>query len=246
MLETATNAETTEEYAALQTSSQSPHRYRVVYGPFGGYGCFPVHAATVSRVYPIAPALAAIASQGGFPQAGVDGVPAEVEQLTVAFDGCGGDVIDPWQYFGTGMLQSYLNLRFLHRDQQMQVVPLWATAWRQVNEGIYFPLNPKAKWQDGTPATAEDLKANVEALMGKYAPAFKGTPRIGQFKRVVHEVQIIDPHHVLIKTEMPDPSFFSLVSGANYHQVWFGPSEYLKKGGHEGYIKRPRHSGDLS
>jgi ABC-type transport system substrate-binding protein len=115
----------------------------------------------------------------------VDGVPTTVEQLTVAFDGWGGDVIDPWQYIGTGMLQSYLNLRLLHRDEQMQVVPLWATDWRQANEGIYFTLNPKAKWQDGRPATAEDLKANVEALMGKYAPDFKGTPRIGQFKRVV-------------------------------------------------------------
>jgi ABC-type transport system substrate-binding protein len=108
------------------------------------------------------------------------------------------------------------------------VVPLWATEWQQANEGIYLTLNPKARWQDGTPATAEDLKANIEALMGKYAPDFKGTPRIGQFKRVVQEVQVIDPHQVLIKTEMPDPSFFSLVSGANYHQVWFGPGEYLQ------------------
>jgi peptide/nickel transport system substrate-binding protein len=151
----------------------------------------------------------------------------------------GGDVIDPWQYIGTGMLQSYLNLRLLHRDEHMQVVPLWATEWRQADEGIYFTLNPKARWQDGTPATAEDLKANVEALMGKYAPDFKGTPRIGQFKRVVQEVQIIDPLHVLVKTEMPAPSFLSLISGANYHQVWFGPSAYLKKMGHEGYIKKP-------
>ena len=39
---------------------------------------------------PLSPASAATASQGGaFPQAGVDGVPATVEQLTVAFDGWG-------------------------------------------------------------------------------------------------------------------------------------------------------------
>jgi hypothetical protein len=36
---------------------------------------------------PTSPALAATASQGVFPQAGVDGVPTTVEQLTVAFDG---------------------------------------------------------------------------------------------------------------------------------------------------------------
>jgi ABC-type transport system substrate-binding protein len=92
-------------------------------------------------------------------QAGVAGVPASVEQLTAAFDCWGGDVIDPWQYIGTGMLQSYLNLRLLHRDERMHLVPLWATEWRQAPEGIYFTLNPKARWQDGTPATAEDFKA---------------------------------------------------------------------------------------
>ena len=67
------------------------------------------------------PASAGTARQGACPQAGVDGVPASVEQLTVAFDGWGGDVIDPWQYIGTGLLQSYLNLRLLHRDEQRQL-----------------------------------------------------------------------------------------------------------------------------
>ncbi len=38
---------------------------------------------------PVSPAVAAIANQGTLPQAGVDGVPATVEQLTVAFDGWG-------------------------------------------------------------------------------------------------------------------------------------------------------------
>jgi hypothetical protein len=75
----------------------------------------------------LSPALAATASSAAFPLAGIDGVPAAVEQLTIAFDGWGGDVIDPWQYIGTGMMQSYLNLRLLHHDEQMHVVPLWAT-----------------------------------------------------------------------------------------------------------------------
>jgi peptide/nickel transport system substrate-binding protein len=188
-------------------------------------------------------AVAATSSAGVFPQAGVDGVPATVGQLTIAFDGWGGDVMDPWQYIGTGLLQSYLNLRLFHRDEQMKIVPLWATEWRQTNEGIYLTLDAKAKWHDGTPVTAEDLKANFEALMGKYAPEFKGTPRTAQFKRVVQEVQIIDPHHVLIKTETPDPSFFAAISGANYHLVWYGPSKYLKEVGHEGYIKKPLGGG---
>ena len=63
----------------------------------------------------VSPALAAMANHGALPHAGVDGVPATVEPLTVALDGWGGDVIDPWQYIGTGMLQSSLNFRHLHR-----------------------------------------------------------------------------------------------------------------------------------
>jgi peptide/nickel transport system substrate-binding protein len=196
-----------------------------------------------SLLTPAQTASAATTGRGNFPEAGVDGIPVSVEQLTVAFDGWGGDVIDPWQFIGTGMMQSYLNLRLLHRDERMNIVPLWATEWRQTNEGIHLTLNPKARWQDGSPATAEDVKANVEALMGKYAPEFKGTPRSGQFKRVVQEVQILGPHQVLIKTEMPDPSFFWLMSASSYHQVWFGPSAYLKKVGHEGYVQTPLGGG---
>jgi ABC-type transport system substrate-binding protein len=125
----------------------------------------------------------------------VGNVPATVDKLVIAFDGWGGDVLNPWQCLGTGLLQSYLNLRLMHRDENMQVVPLWATEWKQTPEGIFLTLDPKAKWQDGTPATAEDLRANIEALMGQYAPAFKGTPRMAYMKKVVEEVQVIDATH---------------------------------------------------
>ena len=161
----------------------------------------------------------------------------------IAFDGWGGDVLDPWQYLGTGLLQSYLNLRLMHRDENMQVVPLWATEWKQTPEGVFLTLDPKARWQNGTPATAEDLKANFEALKGQYAPAFKGTPRTAHIKKVVEEVQIIDPHHVVIKTKSSDPTFLPTIGGANYHLVWYGPSAYLKQVGHDGYVKQPLGGG---
>ena len=139
--------------------------------------------------------------------------------------------------------QSYLNLRLMHRDENMQVVPLWATAWQQTPEGVFLTLDPQAKWQDGTPATAEDVKANIEALMGQYAPAFKGTPRLAYMKRLVEEVQVIDPTHVFIKTRSSDPTFLPTLGGANYHLLWFGPSAYLKQVGHDGYVKKPLGGG---
>ncbi len=180
---------------------------------------------------------------GAWPEAGTGNIPVTVDKLVIAFDGWGGDVLDPWQYLGTGLLQSYLNLRLLHRDENMQVVPLWATDWKQTPEGVFLTLDPKATWQDGTPATADDVKANIEALMGQYAPAFKGTPRLAYMKKAVEEVQVIDPTHVFIKTRSSDPTFLPAIGGANYHLVWFGPSAYLKQVGHEGYVKQPLGGG---
>jgi peptide/nickel transport system substrate-binding protein len=180
---------------------------------------------------------------GPWPEAGAGAIPATVEKLVIAFDGWGGDVLDPWQYLGTGLLQSYLNLRLMHRDENMQVVPLWASAWQQTPEGIALTLDPQARWQDGTPATAEDLKTNLEALMGQYAPEFKGTPRTAHIKKVVEKIQVIDTHHILIKTTSPDPTFLPTIGGANYHLVWYGPSAYIKKVGHDGYVKQPMGGG---
>ena len=119
---------------------------------------------------PVSPALAAIASHDLLPSGWCGWRSGNSRAVDGYFRWVGGDVIDLWQYIGTGMLQSSLNLRHLQRNERLQVVPLWVTEWRQANEGIYFTLNPKAKWLDGTPATAEDFKANVEAMMGKYAP----------------------------------------------------------------------------
>jgi len=189
--------------------------------------------------------LSRAGAAGAWPEAGVSNVPVTVDKLVIAFDGWGGDVLNPWQYLGTGLLQSYLNLRLMHRDENMQVVPLWATEWKQTPEGIFLTLDPKAKWQDGTPATAEDLRANIEALMGQYAPAFKGTPRMAYMKKVVEEVQVIDATHVFIKTKTSDPTFLPAIGGANYHLVWYGPSAYLKQVGHDGYVKQPLGGGTI-
>ena len=51
-------------------------------------------------------------------------IPTTVDKLAVPST-AGGVMagIDPWQYIGTALLQSYLNLRLMHRDENMQVVP---------------------------------------------------------------------------------------------------------------------------
>ena len=42
--------------------------------------------------------------------------PATVNQLIIAMDGWGSDLIDPWEFAQPGFIADYLNLRLLTRD----------------------------------------------------------------------------------------------------------------------------------
>jgi hypothetical protein len=52
--------------------------------------------------------------------------PSTVKKLTIAMDSWGSDMIDPWEYPQGSIIQSYLNLRLVTRDETMQTQPLWA------------------------------------------------------------------------------------------------------------------------
>ncbi len=46
--------------------------------------------------------------------------PASVNQLIIAMDGWGSDLIDPWEFAQPGFIADYLNLRLLTRDENMK------------------------------------------------------------------------------------------------------------------------------
>jgi ABC-type transport system substrate-binding protein len=81
-------------------------------------------------------------------------------------------------------------------------------------------------WQDGRPATAEDLKMNFKGLMGHYAPQFKGVWNGGQLRDTIQEIQIVNPHHIFIKTTRPHPFFLSQWAGVAYYLVWYRHAKY--------------------
>src|SRR5262245_59997754 len=68
--------------------------------------------------------------------------PGSVNQLIVAMDGWGSDLIDPWEFAQPGVIQDYINLRLITRDENMQVQPLWAVEWSQNAQGFDIKLNP--------------------------------------------------------------------------------------------------------
>ena len=165
-------------------------------------------------------------------------VPRSVNKLTIAMDGWGSDMIDPWEYPQPSFIQSYLNLRLLTRDEHMQIQPLWAIEWSQNEEGIDVKLNPNAVCQNGEKADAGLLKTNLQGMMG-LIEGFKGGLYAAKFRAVIDAIEVRADDHVFIKTKSPDPGVFPLLGGHNYNQIWYGPAQYLLKAGHQEYVKHP-------
>ncbi len=172
------------------------------------------------------------------PQQQLEGVPQSVENLTIAFDGWGGDIVNPYQGIGVAFMQDYLNLRLLTRDQDGQIQPMWATYWETSPEGVSVSLDPNARCQNGEMLTTESLRYGFEALAGMN-PKFKGSNRTPSISRAYDSIEAMGPYEAKIKTKSPNPVFPLEVMGHNYHFVWFGPSEYLEQVGHDGYVETP-------
>jgi ABC-type transport system substrate-binding protein len=181
----------------------------------------------------------AAAATSAFAQPGAGGAPASVSKLTVAVDGWGWDDLNPVQTLGVTFLQDYFNMFLLMRDENHTIVSGLLTEWQLTDEGFQATLHPKAKWQDGTPITAQDIKWNYEAQRGDFSPKFKGHLSTARFREQIAEVQVLDPRHVFIKTKNPTPDFIAFYTGAGYHQVHIGPAHYLQKVGVDEYEKKP-------
>jgi len=85
-------------------------------------------------------------------------------------------------------------------DTALQLTPGLATAWKTVNDTTWeFTLRPNVKFHDGSPFTAEDVKATLERNMqpGKtvVTPGFT----------TIEAVQVVSPLTIRILTKKPDP-----------------------------------------
>jgi peptide/nickel transport system substrate-binding protein len=85
-------------------------------------------------------------------------------------------------------------------DTALQLQPGLATAWKIVNDTTWeFTLRPNVKFHDGSPFTAEDVKATFERNMqpGKtvVTPGFT----------TIEAVQVVGPLTIRILTKKPDP-----------------------------------------
>jgi peptide/nickel transport system substrate-binding protein len=113
--------------------------------------------------------------------------------------------------------------------------PSLAASWSGSEDGaVYeFVLRKDAKFHNGEPVTAEDVKFSFERYKGASHDLIKNR---------VAEIETPDPQHVRFKLKAPWPdflTFYATASGAG----WIVPKKYVEKVGVDGFKKAPVGAG---
>ena len=93
-----------------------------------------------------------------------------------------------------------------------------ATSWDLSADGTSYTffLNPKAKWHDGVPVTAADVKWTLDTAANPVEGEIRSSLLF--FKPFYKSTQVIDDQTVRVNTNFPAPAFLLYVA-SNYHQV---------------------------
>lgn len=100
----------------------------------------------------------------------------------------------------TVQLLTYVGLVKL--TPQLDIAPDLALSWSTSDDGLEwtFNLDPRARFGDGTPITADDVKFSFDRVLDPATAA----PRRSTYTAIV-ETRVIDDHTVLLRTEAPFP-----------------------------------------
>ncbi len=108
------------------------------------------------------------------------------------------------QQYQAGFQQACKEFLFYANYAAGRIEPWLATGWKYNPEftELSITLNPKARWNDGTPVTSRDLRFSIEMLKGN--PTLLGGTDIRTF---VESVANPDERTVVIKLNKPNPRF---------------------------------------
>src|SRR5215472_10712882 len=115
------------------------------------------------------------------------------------------------------------------------LAPSLAQSWSGSEDGVTydFVLRNGAKFHNGDPVTAEDVKFSFERYRGASHDLMKDR---------VAEVETPDPQHIRFKLKAPWPdflTFYATATGAG----WIVPKKYVEKVGDDGFKKAPVGAG---
>jgi peptide/nickel transport system substrate-binding protein len=97
-----------------------------------------------------------------------------------------------------------------------------------------FVLRKGAKFHNGEPVTAADVKFSFERYKGSGAKTLKER---------VREVQVVDPGRVRFHLKEPWPDFMSFYGTTATGAAWIVPRAYVEKVGDDGFKKAPIGAG---
>ncbi|HKZ05092.1 MAG TPA: ABC transporter substrate-binding protein [Methylomirabilota bacterium] len=139
-----------------------------------------------------------------------------------------------------GMITPFMVLYAIH-DAMVKPMPgqpqagSLAESWTVSKDGLAyeFVLRRNARFHDGSPVTAEDVKYSFERYRGAGAKSFK--------ERVV-AVETPDPTRVRFRLKQPWPDFLTFYASAS-GAGWVVPKHYVEKVGEEAFKKAPIGAG---
>ncbi len=93
------------------------------------------------------------------------------------------------------------------------IVPDLAVSWSWSEEGteLTLPLRQGAKWHDGQPFTAKDVKCTWDMLTGKSGEKLRLNPRKSWYTNL-EEVTTNGDYEVTFRLRRPQPSFMALLA----------------------------------
>src|SRR5215510_15663236 len=114
--------------------------------------------------------------------------------------------------------------------------PSLAESWQEARDHLSytFTLRRNAKFHDGSPVTAEDVKFSFERYKGASATLLK---------EKVRDVQVLGPTQVRFVLRDPWPDFMLFYGTTASGAGWIVPRKYVEKVGEDGFRKAPIGAG---
>ena len=114
--------------------------------------------------------------------------------------------------------------------------PSLAESWTQSNDGLVyeFVLRKGARFHNGDPVTAEDVKFSFDRYRGAAAKLLHDR---------VREVQVVDAGRVRFHLKEPWPDFMTFYGTSATGAAWIVPRKYVEKVGEDGFKKAPIGAG---
>jgi len=144
--------------------------------------------------------------------------------------------LDPHVQWNPDSYYVYRNIfdNLLTRDDQGQIAPQLATAWRAISDTeLEFDIRQGVKFHDGTLLTVDDVVFSIRRIIN---PEFR-SPQLGQFNRIA-AVEAVGTDKVRIRTNGPYPVLL-----AQLVKLSVVSRAYVERIGNEEFNRNPMGSG---